>query len=177
MQHADSAIPHHVKATLQHASGRFLATLRDVLIRSMAQGIPHAASLCADTAQTLTRSLAQEQRVELRRISLQARNPLNRPNSREQQHLQTLERMQQVGTLTDSTVIWDIVERDGIRYAHMIRPIILNNPLCLNCHGTHKDIAPETAAVLSKRYPQDKARGYTLGQVRGAVSVLSPITP
>ena len=40
---------------------------------------------------------------------------------------------------------------------------------CLKCHGENLD--PETAAILDELYPQDKARGYKAGQVRGAFTL------
>ena len=41
--------------------------------------------------------------------------------------------------------------------------------VCLGCHGAN--LAPEVQAKLSELYPVDKATGYELGQVRGAVVV------
>ena len=40
---------------------------------------------------------------------------------------------------------------------------------CLKCHG--ETIEPETAAILDELYPEDKARGYKAGQVRGAFTL------
>jgi hypothetical protein len=40
---------------------------------------------------------------------------------------------------------------------------------CLMCHGDNID--PATAAKLDELYPQDQARGYTAGQVRGAFTL------
>ena len=42
------------------------------------------------------------------------------------------------------------------------------NPPCLQCHGTpNQDIAPETLAAIQKLYPDDKATGFKLGDLRG----------
>jgi len=40
---------------------------------------------------------------------------------------------------------------------------------CLKCHG--EDIDPKVAAKLDALYPQDNARGYKVGQVRGAFTL------
>jgi hypothetical protein len=162
------------KESMQTAAGKFLITLRGVLVHSMAQGAASAADVCADTAQTLTAQLGKQHGVELRRISLRARNTANTPTEREARHLQTLEQMRSAGTLNDSTVLWDTFERNGVRVVQMIRPIVLNNGVCLQCHGKASDIAPEIASLLNKRYPADRARGYVIGDVRGAVSVIRP---
>ena len=42
-------------------------------------------------------------------------------------------------------------------------------PVCLVCHG--QDLAPEVRATLEQYYPDDWATGYSLGQVRGAISL------
>ena len=41
--------------------------------------------------------------------------------------------------------------------------------VCLNCHAA--EIKPEVEAALKQKYPDDRARGYTLGQIRGAFSL------
>ena len=41
---------------------------------------------------------------------------------------------------------------------------------CLLCHGA--EIAPEVQAKLDEHYPEDKATGYSLGDVRGAIVVI-----
>ena len=52
------------------------------------------------------------------------------------------------------------------------RPIVLNNGLCLRCHGTvGRDIAPADYALIKQKYPQDQATGYRLGQQMGAWQV------
>ena len=48
-------------------------------------------------------------------------------------------------------------------------------PLCLTCHGTDEMIAPEVAQRLQSDYPHDRARGYTVGQIRGAVTIKRPL--
>ena len=41
--------------------------------------------------------------------------------------------------------------------------------VCLKCHATK--IAPETEKALQEHYANDSARGYSLGQIRGAFSL------
>jgi len=40
---------------------------------------------------------------------------------------------------------------------------------CLACHG--KNLKPEVAAKIDQLYPKDQARGYDLGQLRGAFTL------
>ena len=45
--------------------------------------------------------------------------------------------------------------------------------LCLTCHG--KEIAPDLAARLAKLYPEDRATGFSHGEIRGAFSITQPM--
>ncbi|MBL6933600.1 MAG: DUF3365 domain-containing protein, partial [Rhodospirillales bacterium] len=44
---------------------------------------------------------------------------------------------------------------------------------CLACHGGN--ISEEVAAKLDDLYPQDKARGYNAGDIRGAFTIRQPM--
>ena len=57
---------------------------------------------------------------------------------------------------------------DGYRYA---RAQVVE-PLCLACHGS--ELAPSVSAALAKRYPDDRAVGYELGDIRGMFSLRAP---
>ena len=44
----------------------------------------------------------------------------------------------------------------------------LGQPLCLKCHGQpEREIAPSTMEVLRRLYPEDRATGFRLGELRG----------
>ena len=47
-------------------------------------------------------------------------------------------------------------------------------PVCLACHGT--ELSPEVSQVLAELYPQDRARGYSPGDIRGAFVVTHRIS-
>ena len=46
-------------------------------------------------------------------------------------------------------------------------------PVCTVCHGT--SIAPEVTARLDALYPEDRARGFAVGDIRGAFSITQPV--
>ena len=46
-------------------------------------------------------------------------------------------------------------------------------PICLVCHG--QNLAEPVTATLQQYYPDDWATGYSLGQVRGAISLTKSI--
>jgi hypothetical protein len=45
----------------------------------------------------------------------------------------------------------------------------------LSCHGTAENIPDQVKARLAIDYPHDRATGYVLGQVRGAVTAKHPV--
>jgi len=46
---------------------------------------------------------------------------------------------------------------------------------CLGCHG--EKIKPELLSLLDQRYPQDQARGFREGDLRGAFTLSRPLAP
>ena len=48
-------------------------------------------------------------------------------------------------------------------------------PLCLTRHGTADNIPEQVKAKIAIEYPHDRATGYGLGQVRGAVTIKLPV--
>ena len=63
--------------------------------------------------------------------------------------------------------IWLILEVTDGRFRFMKAQAV--EAVCLNCHAA--EIEPEVEAALKQKYPNDKARGYSLGQIRGAFSL------
>jgi Protein of unknown function (DUF3365) len=47
--------------------------------------------------------------------------------------------------------------------------------LCTNCHGPADALSTAVKARLQAEYPHDKATGYSVGQIRGAVTVKRPL--
>jgi len=45
--------------------------------------------------------------------------------------------------------------------------------ICLNCHG--KSVAPGVKNIITQLYPEDVAMGYSLGQIRGAFSLVKSL--
>lgn len=65
-----------------------------------------------------------------------------------------------------------LVRRESPEIFFYERPIVLNNTLCLHCHGeVGADISTADDALLRQQFPQHHATGYRLGQVMGAWQV------
>ena len=45
---------------------------------------------------------------------------------------------------------------------------------CLNCHGMPDQLSPAVKERLRELYPDDKGVGYSVGQIRGAMTISKP---
>ena len=66
----------------------------------------------------------------------------------------------------------ELIQKEEKKQLHFMKAIPTGS-LCLACHGT--TLAPDVSTELSKLYPDDKAKGYSLNQVRGAIVVVRDI--
>lgn len=156
-------------------SSQFVSRLGSVLMKEMQTGGPmRAVAVCADTAQNLTNSIGKEFGVEISRVSLKSRNPLNTPDENESAVLKQFDKFKLSGELTDTTEFAQMISRDGVNFIHYMKPIT-TQPICLTCHGSEKEVSPEVENLIKSKYPEDKARGYKTGDVRGAISIYKQI--
>jgi rhodanese-related sulfurtransferase len=160
-----------VRENLRARADAFQTRLKETLLRNLARGFPSAVGACADSAQVLA-SAASDANLRVRRVSLNARNPADEPDERERAVLQRFDSLARAGALSDALGVFEEFSGEGgVRTARYMKPITIASGMCLQCHGSPSDILPETAQALDKRYPNDKARGHKLGDLRGAVSV------
>jgi hypothetical protein len=140
-------------------------TLKEKLVSTMqAEGPVAAFEVCAGNAQGLTASVSQETGVTVGRSSLKLRNPANAAPDWVQAWLDA--NADQAGS--EAVGFRRIDEVDGKRYARVLRPLPVAAP-CLVCHGPKEGLAPDVAAGLASKYPQDQATGYAVGDLRGAL--------
>jgi hypothetical protein len=83
------------------------------------------------------------------------------------------ERMKQ-GEQPDSMELAEVVSEPSGTYLRYAKAIALQ-PLCVTCHGSSNDIPAGVKARLQAEYPMDKATGYSVGELRGAVVVMRPL--
>ena len=63
---------------------------------------------------------------------------------------------------------FEAVNKNGKKTFRFMKAIPTGQ-VCLKCHGDN--IAPAIKAKLQKLYPNDKATGYKLGDIRGAFTI------
>ncbi|MBI5237191.1 MAG: DUF3365 domain-containing protein [Deltaproteobacteria bacterium] len=110
------------------------------------------------------KEISEKEGLVIRHASMKNRNPKNAPSPDE---LELIEKFRQNRKLPD---VWDNTVRDGKKYLRYTRPIYVEGA-CLACHGK-KDERPE---FIVDKYPDDKAFDFSVGDLRGIISVLIPL--
>ncbi len=98
------------------------------------------------------------------RTALKVRNPANAPDAWERRVLELFAARAQAGEPLANLVHAETVDGEF----RMMKAIATGEP-CLACHG--KQIEPALAAVIDVGYPHDEARGFALGELRGAFTL------
>ncbi len=150
-------------ADLLHATrwaGDSLTTTADTLLRRTlarelaAGGVARALPFCRPETYHFVDSLARVLHATAHRVSARPRDPAHRAI------------LLAAETQADTT---RTLRRESPEVFFYQRPIVLNNTLCLRCHGVvGPDIAAADYALIRQKYPQDQATGYRLGQQMGA---------
>jgi len=149
----------------------FMKELKGVLINQIqTNGILQAVSVCSDTAQVLTNNFGVQRGVYIKRVSLKNRSVNNFPDDFEKKVLNKFELLHQNKELNSETEHVEIVQEGEFKYLRYLKPILVQAE-CLNCHGGETDIMPEVKQLIAQDYSDDKAIGYKMGDLRGAVSL------
>lgn len=136
--------------------------LQQALTRAMVHGAPTAVTACATEAPAIAAGLAQHG-VVVGRATRRPRNPANLAAGWQADALVQFEADAAAGRRLETQRFLRPLPGDRLGYAE---PLVIQ-PLCLACHGV--DVAPEVAAALAERYPDDRATGYQLGELRGVI--------
>lgn len=148
---------------------RDLATTLEARLKAaIAEGGPVAAvGVCQEVAQPLTEAVgAAREGVTITRTSLKYRNPQNAPDALDRK---VLESWQDQLTRGEPLPELDLHESGNGRI-RVYKPIMLQ-PVCLNCHGPDEQLLPDLKTLLDELYPEDRARGFQVGDLRGGFRV------
>lgn len=132
--------------------------LKTRLMEAMGEGPAAAVRVCHDEAAAIRTRVAEESGVRLGRTSTKLRNPAN-AEAPEWAKAYLEEPTREDGGYAN----W--VERTEGE-AHVVSPLIAQG-VCLTCHG--ESIPPAIDEVLAEHYPEDEARGFAAGDLRGVV--------
>lgn len=136
-----------------------------------ASGPEGAIRVCTQVAPEIAGNLSRENGARVARVSLKVRNAvLGHPDAWEQAVLADFDRRAAAGEKPEAMERAEIVSEPAGRYFRYMKAIP-TQPMCLACHGTPEALAPSIKEKLAAEYPKDRATGYSVGQIRGAVTV------
>lgn len=147
----------------------FVGEVRPMLQNYMkSRGPVGAVEGCAAEAPAIADRLSDATGWSVGRVSLQPRNTdRGTPDAWETATLQQLEQKRKNGAAAEELNYGEWV--DG-RFRYMQAQIV--EGACLTCHG--KSLDPAVQAIISQYYPDDSATEFSLGDIRGAVTLGSP---
>lgn len=160
---ADEAAAERARAALQPFQRELMGALR----AGLEEGVVEAIDVCSVQAPELAADHS-EAGIEPGRVSLgRTSDRLRNPDNRAPDWVAPLwERMR---ADPENAIPRTVRLADGdIGHVQPIRVA----PLCLACHGS--ELAPEVAAAIDARYPEDRARGYAAGDLRGTFWIRLP---
>ena len=142
--------------------------LSEQLKQAISEGdVLEAVKFCNVVAYPILDTLATGLDAEIKRASLRLRNPRDAPTDTERKILEQYQ--SQLNSSEELLPVVEVLDEQQILYA---KPIVMNNPLCLNCHGAvGTQVSDETHTLLNSLYPEDDATGHQLGNLRGIWSI------
>lgn len=147
---------------------KLLAALQEEISKSGPEG---AISVCKDMAPKMAGEISRQTGWKIKRVSLKARNDARAiPDAWEKAALEDFDKRAAAGEPPAQLEKGEKVDNE-YRYVKAL-PV---QPLCLSCHGPVDQLTPAVKSALAQHYPNDLATGYSVGQIRGAISVRKPL--
>lgn len=146
--------------------------LMEQLQNAIAQhGIPGAVEFCNVQALPILKETGDGLGVAIRRASNDYRNPAGQPNEDEKLVLEAYEYNERNKVKNEP----NIQKTKNGRVLLYTKAITIPGSLCLNCHGSPgTDITEETLEKINRLYPEDRAKGHQVGDLRGMWSISIP---
>jgi hypothetical protein len=153
---------------------QFFGELKGQLVAALKSGGPgKAIPVCKDVAPAIAKKHSKAKGWDVARTSLKLRNPNNAPDAWEQGVLEQFEARKAAGEDPKKMEFYEVVEQDGKQVFRYMKAIPTAEKPCLMCHG--ENIKPEITQILDEQYPEDQARGYKAGDIRGAFTITQPM--
>jgi len=164
-----------IKAAKQ-VSQQFVKQLGGHLKKEMKTNGPVTAiKVCKDVAPEIANNLSLENGWRVTRVTEKPRNALLGSTDKwESETLASFESRAAKGEHYKNMAKGEIVDEAGKSYFRFMKPLEVK-PVCLKCHGSDEQIPPAVKTQLDDMYPYDQARGYKIGDLRGAISIKQPM--
>ena len=152
-------------------SDTLLQQVRGELVKALETSGPlRAIVACKYTVPEIASNVSRKTGWRVSRVSLKPRNQaVGMPDAWEQKVLLEFDNRVVRGEKVEALEFGELVsEPIGRSYRYMKALPML--PMCMNCHGSVDTMSEAVKAQLGAEYPFDRATGYRVGQVRGAVT-------
>ena len=161
---SDDAILAEARKVATTLPPKLIVALQDEIKKSGAEA---AIPVCKDMAPKMAGEISQQTGWKIKRVSLKARNDARAiPDAWETAALEDFDKRAAAG---EAPMKLEKGEKVGDEYRYVkALPV---QALCLNCHGPTETLNPGIKAALGQHYPNDRATGYSEGQIRGVISV------
>lgn len=155
------------------ATEEFSETLKGHLQAAIKKDGPvQAIQVCSEEAPRIASRMSRERGWAVSRTSLHPRNPANLPEAWEQAVLRKFAEKHATGTAAKKLEYCEVVKLYGenrVRYMQAIP----TGEVCLLCHG--QELASAVKQQLAKDYPHDQGTGFSVGDLRGAFTIVIPL--
>lgn len=149
----------------EQAAKQLGGAVRSRLVDAMNTGGPaKAVEVCSAEAQQIAVKVREETGVQVGRASLKLRNPADAGPPWVEEWLKA----QGEKKAAEAEGLRAIVKTPEGAVARIIKPIAIE-ATCLTCHGDPASIKDDVKNILKEKYPSDKAMGYQIGDLRGAL--------
>ncbi|MCK9161534.1 MAG: DUF3365 domain-containing protein [Arcobacteraceae bacterium] len=132
-------------------------------------GLYDAAVFCVNDSYNNTKKLDESlgDNVSIKRVSLGNRNPNSYPQDDEKKILEAFALIESSSAYLPDQIVQVTDKGDYKVYF----PATMSNKNCKLCHGVEANINKEVHSLFKEKYPNDKAYGFSSGEVRGAVVI------
>ena len=161
---SDDAILAEARKVATTLPPKLIVALQDEIKKSGAEA---AIPVCKDMAPKMAGEISQQTGWKIKRVSLKARNDARAiPDAWERAAMEDFDKRAAAG---EAPMKLEKGEKVGDEYRY-VKALPVQS-LCLNCHGPTEKLSPGIKAALGQHYPNDRATGYSEGQIRGVISV------
>ena len=157
-------------AELRKVTKGFAKRLKGELMAAIKAGGPAAAiPVCHTAAPAIADEMTSKPLLSVGRTAIKLRNPSNAPDDWERRVLNIFQNKADQGVDLKSLKHFETSSLDGARVFRYMKAIPVGKP-CLTCHGVN--VSAELKEKIQEIYPEDKATGFGLGQLRGAFTIV-----
>jgi hypothetical protein len=151
----------------------YAAKLKSKLMGAIQAGGPETAiAVCKVEAPAIAKEEAAHSGWSIGRTALKLRNPINSPDAWEKSVLLKFQEQISDGADAETLEYFETTTKNGEHVFRYMRAIPTQAP-CLTCHGSN--LNRSVKAEIDKIYPEDRATGFSLGELRGAFTIVQPL--